>query len=182
MPIVHVGDTFPEFPFDTAYEEGLNSHSVLKGKTVFWFLRYIGCTVCRYDVHQIAQRYDEFKEKGAQVFVVMQSDAQHIQNDLKNTDTVLPFQIITDPEMKIYELLDIKATETKEELVAGVMDQLKEKSGKARELGFVHGDYEGNEQQLPALFIVDEDGTVEYAHYAKNIMDMPKVDEVLAML
>ena len=56
------------------------------------------------------------------------------------------------------------------------------KGEKAAACGFSHGDYEGNEQQLPAMFIVDEDGTVLYAHYARSIMDMPSVDEVLAML
>ena len=44
------------------------------------------------------------------------------------------------------------------------------------------GDYEGNELQLPAMFIVNEDGVVEYANYARNIVDLPTVDEVLAML
>ncbi|MEE3426094.1 MAG: hypothetical protein VZR26_11055, partial [Erysipelotrichaceae bacterium] len=81
-----------------------------------------------------------------------------------------------------YRLLDIKAAATKEEMVEGVMDKLKEKGGKAREAGFVHGDYEGNELQLPAMFIVNEDGVVEYANYARNIVDLPTVDEVLAML
>ena len=182
MARININDSFPEFIFNTVYENDLNSKEVLKGKTVFWFLRYIGCTVCRYDVHMIAKRYDEFKNKGAQVFVVMQSDREHVRNDLESTNTVLPFSIITDPEQKIYELLEIKAAESMDELKQGVEDKLKEKAAKARENGFVHGDYEGNEQQLPAMFIVNEDGKVEYAHYAKNIMDMPSIDEVLELL
>ncbi|MEE3425673.1 MAG: hypothetical protein VZR26_08925 [Erysipelotrichaceae bacterium] len=56
MTRINKGDTFPVFEFSTAYEDGLNSKEVLKGKTIFWVLRYIGCTVCRYDVHLIAQR------------------------------------------------------------------------------------------------------------------------------
>ena len=182
MPKVKVNETFPVFDFSTAYQDGLNSKDVLKGKTVFWFLRYIGCTVCRYDVHLLQNRYNEFVEKGAQVFVVMQSDRDHVRKDLESTNTVLPFQIICDPEQKIYELLEIVPAESMDALKEGVVEQLKEKGGKARELGFVHGDYEGNEQQLPALFIVNEDGTVAYAHYAKNIMDMPLIDDVLELL
>ena len=176
------GERFPEFQFDTAYEDGLNSSGVLKGKTVFWVLRYIGCTVCRYDVHRIAERYEEFKAKNAQVFVVMQSDKEHVRKDLESTDTILPFSIITDPGQKIYDLLSIEAASDKEALVDGVLEELKEKGAAAREAGFVHGDYEGNEMQLPAMFIVNEDGIIEYVRYAKNIMDMPKIDEVLAML
>ena len=101
------GDIFPLFTFDTAFQTGLSSHEVLKGKTVFWVLRYIGCTVCRYDVHKIAERYPEFTAQNAQVFVIMQSDRRHVQDNLSATDTVLPFEIITDPEQKIYDLLSV---------------------------------------------------------------------------
>lgn len=182
MPKVNVDEIFPQFTFSTAYEDSLNSKDVLKGNTVFWFLRYIGCTVCRYDVHLLQERYDEFTQKGAQVFVVMQSDQEHVQKDLESTDTRLPFAIICDPKQEIYRLLDIVPAESMDALKEGVEEQLKEKGSKARELGFTHGDYEGDEQQLPALFIVNEDGKVEYAHYAKNIMDMPLIDDVLALL
>ena len=123
MTKLNKGDAFPSFSFNTAYQNDLNSINILKGRTVFWVLRYIGCTVCRYDVKQIAERYQEFIDKNAQVYVLMQSDAQHVQNDLAKTDT-----------------------------------------------------------QLPALFILNEDGTAAYAHYARNIMDMPSLDEVLEML
>lgn len=42
--------------------------------------------------------------------------------------------------------------------------------------------YEGNEEQLPAVVIVDENGVIKYSHYAKNIVDMPTVDEMVNML
>ena len=180
MAKIEIGQKMPNFKFNTGYRNDLYVKDILKGKTVFWVLRYIGCTVCRFDVHCIQQRYDEFKAKGAQVFVVMQSDQAHIQADLKDID--LPFEIITDPEMKIYNELSIEAADSMEALVGDRLADLQEKGGKAGALGFKHGDYEGNEQQLPAMFIVEEDGTVSYVHYAKNIMDMPSVDEVLSML
>ena len=76
---------------------------------------------------------------------------------------------------------DAKYGFTTEQLFEG-FKLLKEKGAKAAACGFSHGDYEGNEQQLPAMFIVDEDRTINYVHYAKNIMDMPTVDEVLNLL
>lgn len=182
MTRIHAGDSFPEFVFQTAYEEDLFSRDILKGKTVFWFLRYIGCTICRYDVHLLSLRYEEFVRKGAQVYVVLQSDREHLQRDLKDAEPRPPFSIISDPEAKIYQLLDIRPAASMEELKAGAESKLKEKVAKANETGFFHGDYEGNEQQLQALFIVGEDNTVEYAHYAGNIMDMPSIDGVLELL
>ena len=182
MAKYQVGDKMPQLVFDTAYQTQVKMKDVLQGKTVFWVLRYIGCTVCRYDVHLIQERYEEFKNKNAKVLVVMQSDQQHIQNDLK--DIQLPFDIICDPEMKVYNELSIEPANSMQELGGGAdnIALLKAKGAKAAACGFSHGDYEGNEQQLPAMFIVEEDGTICYAHYAKHIMDMPTIDEVLELL
>ena len=182
MTKLNTGDKFPEITFNTAYKTDLHTPEIFHGTTAFWVLRYIGCTVCRYDVKLLAERYAEFQNKNTQVFVLMQSDAAHVQENLQKTDTVLPFEIITDPEQKIYELLSIEPAESMEALAEGVGEHLRAKARQARLCGFSHGDYEGNEQQLPALFIVNEDGTVKCAHYAKNIMDMPSIDEVLALL
>jgi len=180
MPKLNIGEQMPDFKFNTAKKNDLYVHDILKGKTVFWVLRYIGCTVCRYDVHMIAQRYDAFKEKGAQVFVVMQSDREHVRKDLQ--ETALPFEIICDEDQAIYHLLNIEPAVSMEALLGDGLEKLQAKGKAAAEAGFSHGDYEGNEQQLPAMFIVDENGKVIYAHYASAIMDMPGIDEVLALL
>ena len=47
------------------------------------------------------------------------------------------------------------------------------------ENGYEHGDYEGNEAQLPAFFAVDGEMNVLEAHYARNLGDMPFAKEVL---
>lgn len=86
--------------------------------------------------------------------------------------------------MTFYNALEIPATATKEERMPtdpGDIAKLEEKMKKVTEGGFVHGRYEGNEQQLPALFVVER-GKVSYSHYAKNSIDMPTVGEMLEML
>ena len=90
-----VGDYFPDFIFNTAYRKNLQVHEILNKETVFWCIRYIGCPVCRYDVHCIKEKYAEIQKKNAQVFVVMQSDQKHIQDVIKEDE--LPFEIICDP-------------------------------------------------------------------------------------
>lgn len=175
-----VGDIFPNLTVKTAYEADREVKDILKGKTIFWVLRYIGCPVCRLDVALIAERYEEFKEKGAQVFVVMQSDQEHIRESLK--ETPIPFEIICDNDMKFYDTLSIEPAGSMDELAGKMLDKLQAKGALADEYGFEHGDYEGDEQQLPALFIVDENGVITYAHYAEELIDMPDVDEVLELL
>ncbi len=182
MAKIKAGDKFPNFEFKTAYKEGLHVYDELKGKTIFWVLRYIGCTSCNFDVAMIAADYDKFTAKNAKVFVVMQSDQAHLKADLEKRP--LPFDIISDDKMEIYKALEIKAAETKEGLAPAPKDAEKfaEKRAKIKEMGLTHGDYEGDELQLPAFFIVEEDGTVSYVHYATSIADMPDVDEAVALL
>ena len=182
MPRLSVGEKMPDFVFRTAYKDEQRVSEVLKGKTVFWVLRYIGCTVCRYDVHMIAQRYQEFLDRNAQLYVVMQSDPEHVRRDIENSGETLPFEIICDTDQLIYNTLDIRPAASKLKLAGGGLLKLIRKGREAARAGFAHGDYEGNELQLPAMFIVEEDGTVSYAHYASNIADMPAVDEVLKLL
>ena len=182
MAKINVGEKFPNFEFKTAFKDGLHVNDVLKGKTIFWVLRYIGCTSCNFDVCMIAQDYDKFAAKNAQVFVVMQSDQAHLKADLEKRP--VPFEIISDDGMEFYKALDIKAAESKDELIGGAVGLAKfaVKGAKIKAMGLSHGDYEGDEMQLPAFFIVEEDGTVSYAHYAKSIGDMPTVEEALALL
>ena len=108
MAKYQVGDKMPQFVFDTAYQTQVKIEDVLEGKTVFWVLRYIGCTVCRYDVHLIQERYQEFKDKNAKVFVVMQSDQQHIQNDLKDIQLmVMQLPLLNQNQLLQYRWQDL---------------------------------------------------------------------------
>lgn len=140
----------------------------------------MGCTVCRYDIHLAQQRYDEVTAKGGKLVFMLQSRRDILEKEFENIP--LPFDIIMDPEMKIYEELEIKPAASMEELGGGKMGELMENGAAAKAAGFSHGEYEGNEQQLPAMFMVDKDGKIEFAHYAKDIMDMPVLDDVLKML
>ena len=56
------------------------------------------------------------------------------------------------------------------------------KAGIINELGIVHGEYEGNEEQAPAWFYIDGDMKVIESHYGKYTSDMPLADEALAKI
>lgn len=182
MTRLQAGNRFPNFTFSTNQKDNITISDILTKRTVFWVLRYIGCPVCRYDVHQIAMQYSEFQKRNTQVFVVMQSDKVHVNNDLQKTNEPLPFEIICDPDQSIYHRFSIDPAKSMADLAGNSLDKLKEKGEKAAQLGFTHGEYEGNEQQLPAMFIVEPNGVVSYAHYAENLMDMPTVDQLLSIL
>ena len=175
------GEKFPNFVINTVYENNIHITDIVNHRpTMFMVLRYIGCTVCRYDVHNLIMRYKEFEEKGVNVAVVMQSNPKTVQRDLNGEK--LPFYLICDEKQEIYKTLDILPAENMRQLVGNERDKLMEKGEKAKQAGFVHGDYEGVEEQLPAFFYIDSDLTVIKSHYAKNIVDMPSIDDMLNMI
>lgn len=176
------GDKVPNFTYRTAYEENLQLYDALKGKTFLIVHRYIGCPICRLDVQELAKGYDKLTKKGAQAIVVMQSDPEHVRSDLASTNTTLPFPIICDTEQEIYKTLNVRPAVSMLTLVGYGLPKLGLKFLKANRSGIKHGDFEGNEQQRPALFLLDEDGTILHAHYAKTLTDLPDVDGMLKLL
>ncbi len=176
-----VGEKMPNFTVNTVNENGVTIEKLVDGKkTMFMVLRYIGCTVCRYDVHLLTRKYQEFINKNVNVVVVMQSTPEIVQRDLNGE--ILPFNLICDEAQEIYKTLEINPAPDMPSLVGDGRALLKEKGTAATQAGFVHGDYEGIEEQLPAFFYVDKDLTVLEAHYAKSLMDMPTIDEMLAKI
>ena len=183
MAKLHVGDKLPNFEFKNAYDVTKTvEKDVLGKKTVFWVIRYIGCTICRYDVHVLAQLHEQFKAKGVQVFVVMQSDPAIVREELKEAN--IPFDIVCDPAMAIYKQFEIPCAADKAELGGNEaqMARLQVKGAAAKGCGFVHGAYEGDEMQLPAVWVIEADGTLSYCKYAEAVADIPTPAELLEIL
>ena len=64
MSKVKVDDILPDFKVTTNIHDDVQLSSLINQKTVFWIIRYIGCTVCRYDVHLLSVNYNRIKDKG----------------------------------------------------------------------------------------------------------------------
>ena len=106
MARLAVGEKMLDFTAAGAFgpEEALSSR-VGKGKTAIVFLRYYGCTLCQYDIHTYAEHYQEIVGDTGKLFVVLQSTPESIKKQM--TRETLPFEIICDPEGKLYKEFEI---------------------------------------------------------------------------
>lgn len=61
-------------------------------------MRYYGCTSCRLDLHVYAQRIEEFKAKGAELMVVLQSSPETVAEEAERdfSHLKLPADPVTD--------------------------------------------------------------------------------------
>lgn len=179
--MLEVGNLFPDVSYrsydgtikDLYAQIGQNPAAIL-------FLRYVGCTKCQLDIHELLSHQKEIAEKGVQVFVVFQSAPSTVRESL----TDFPFEIICDPIQALYKRFDVLPAQTKEEFLdvehfAKAHEAFQEKK---RTLGLVHGAYEGNELQRPAIFLLDASKRIVYLHYAASLMDMPSVESWLQMV
>ncbi len=57
-----------------------------------------------------------------------------------------------------------------------------DKIRKAAAAGYTHGEFEGNELQLPAAFVADSQGRLLWAHYGVSAGDVPGADQLAKLL
>lgn len=166
------------FKYDNVYEKNKDYLESKKNKIgVLVFLRYYGCTICQLDIREFNSLYDEFVKYNVDLKIVLQSKPEILINADKERN--LKIEIVCDPEQRLYKLFEIEAAKDIEQLKEG---NLMEKVADARALGLVHGEYEGNELQLPGMFIIGLNDKVIYEHYAKSGADIPRAKEVLEII
>ena len=118
MAKLYEGDLFPNIILSPYNSEEKNVSDFPGKYKLIWASRYIGCSLCRLDIHLLNENCDKFREKDCEVIVITQSDSKHIKDNLELTQETINYDLICDPEMKVYKLLDIKPAQDKSHMVA----------------------------------------------------------------
>lgn len=180
MAKLQIHDTMPDFSCPTPFTPAVPLSRILarvEGRTALVFLRYYGCPICQLDLQEYAGGIREITEAGGQLLVVLQSNPEKLAGRIE-PDT-FPFDILCDPEMKLYQALDIAPAAS---MVSMISFAAVKKIIRSRKRGLKHGDYEGNEQQLPAAFVLNRDREVLYAHYGTHAADIPDAAALAELL
>lgn len=173
---LEVGKTIDDFKFCT--QNGCKESFVKelkKEKTVLLFLRYIGCPPCNLTVLEINENLDKFKEKNMDIYVVLQSEVDVLNEAIEGKD--IEFEIICDPNMELYRKFSLGEASSPHEMRG---EGTQERIQASIDRGLEHGKYEGNEMQFPATFIVDDKGIILYSKYGQHVTDYPLVNELLS--
>jgi peroxiredoxin len=146
------------------------------------FRRFAGCPVCNLHLRSIVQRHAEIEAANIREVVVFHSTAQDL---LVHTDR-LPFDVVADPEKKLYAefgveasaraLLDPRAWTF---IVGGVL--------RSAHATIAHGTPapsmipQGGRLGLPADFLIANDGCVLACKYGHHAYDQWSVDQLLEL-
>lgn len=182
-----VGEKLENFVYDSP--KGMNQ--TLSGKTFIIFSRFYECELCRVLLASFTAAYPLFKAMGYDIKFVMQSDIYTLSKNQKK----YPFELVADPECKLYDMYNVFEADGIVNMLAG--DKLIEfvigkNVYKMLNLDMIESvnsamapaeETDGpRENQLCAFVAVDKDMNITYAHYAKTMTDFPDVKDIIKIL
>ncbi len=179
MARLREGQIFPDFTLQTPFEKGLKMADIAAKapKTAMVFLRYYGCTFCQFDMRNYKNLHKRITKDGGQFLVILQSDPVKLAGQI--TPESFPYPIVCDPEQAMYKELSIDPAESMEQMGG---EKTMAKIALVRATDLKHGDYEGNEMQLPAVFVMNEKRELLYVHYGESGGDSPTAEELEKLL
>lgn len=172
-----VGEQAPDFVAETldGSKVSLSEH---RGRPVWLaFFRYAACPLCNFRVHQLLSVWPKaFAGHDFVMYGIFQSPARKLEGLVKRHDP--PFQIISDPEMELYQMYRLEAS-MKGAFGADTRAALKG----ARKAGIpIVRPWDGPASRVPADFLIDPHGMIQRAFYGENIAQHIPFEEVSAFL
>lgn len=77
-----------------------------KANVIVFFIREYTCMQCRSHVSQLGKLYEQFKEAGAEIIVIL---GEGVEKARKYAEAIkLPFPILSDPDRAVYNLYELE--------------------------------------------------------------------------
>jgi len=137
----------------------LESLSAETAFVVLLFQRDHYCTNCRQQVQAVAERYDEFQTRDAEVASIVPEPAAKLESWQESYD--LPYPLLADPEAAVGDAYD-------QPVRFGILGSLSDFFGR-----------------MPAVAIIDRRGEtpeIVSTHRGSSTFDRPEIDELLSTL
>lgn len=180
---LEVGENAPHFKTKDINGEVLKLQKIFKShdQTLLVFLRHAWCPICNTRSHELINNYEQLAAQNIAVVVVYESKAESLKRYVD--DYQLPYHVIADPEGELYRKYKVERNMKKvvadfqgEEATQQLFEQ-----GKTLYKGS-HEDYiaEGEEGSdlIPADFLINQKGKIEFAYYGKYLGDHLSLEQV----
>ncbi len=125
---------------------------------------------------QLRDKATDFEKTGARVVLVGMGPPKESKEFLKKFS--LPFEMVCDPERKLYEAYGLKRMG----VLGFLSPSLALKSLSAVAKGNLVGMPEGDVKQLAGVFIIDITGHVRFRHLSADPSDFASAENILAAI
>ncbi|MGG4344749.1 redoxin domain-containing protein [Paenibacillus lautus] len=139
-------------------------------KLLLAFFRNAACALCNLRVHQFIQRYPQWQQQyHLDVICVFESPEAALHQHVGQQKA--PFPLIADPNAELYTRYGVETSVAKTQATLA-QPNVHQFTDEAEAAGFKLTPEEGsNFNRIPAEFVLDEDGILRIAHYARLITD-----------
>jgi len=141
-----------------------------RGPLLVVFYRGGWCPYCNYQIRELARDYPKFEALGVTPVLISVDRAEG--SALVKRSYEIPFPVLSDPELKAHRAFDVVLELTAQQLARY----------KAHGLDLAAWSGRGHRSiAVSSAFVVDEAGTVRWAHVAKDFKTRPSNEQLLAV-
>ena len=169
---IQLGDVFPNFKLTNTANQMVELNDLLqKGPVVLSFFRGSWCPYCNLELRALQQKIEVLEGKKATLVAISPQLLLH-SSALKETLS-LDFDLLTDQDNQVAKQIGI--TFSLQDYVLPIYERL----------GITLAAFNGgdkNELPIPAVFVLDQTGTITYKFVDSNYMNRVDVEELATYL
>ncbi len=189
-----VGTKLENFIYTDKNGNETDLKNTIKSNTLIVFSRYYECEICKAVLAMLTAAYPLLKIKKYDVKVVLQSD----RNTILKASGKYPFELIADPDKKLYDQYNVFEADGFVQMLAGdklyhtFVGKNVKKLLNTSMVDSIATYFDGNDAadndsgprqlQLNAFVAVDVNMNVTYSHYCKTIADFPSAKDLIQNL
>lgn len=125
---------------------------------------------------QLHRSKSRFTDAGSRILLVGMGAVEETAAFKNKFD--LSFPMVSDPDRELYDIFQIGFMSMKSLFTPKMAMRTASALARGHGVGIPHGDI----RQLSAVFIIETNGIISYAHYAKNSADHPSPEQLLEQL
>ena len=142
-------------------------------KVLITFYRFASCPFCNLRIHNIVQNYERYKEH-FEIVAIFESDLNMLQKQMQKYDS--PFRIMSDRKRLYYDAYNIEKSFIG--MIKGMLFRMPSLF-KSMFMGNIPLNIDSSILTMPADFLINEDGIIDIAYYAKDEGDHLDLDSLL---
>jgi peroxiredoxin len=173
------GDKAPVFSVKDIFGNDINL-SDYKGKKLYIsFFRHVKCPFCNVRVHRLMGKRVALEQSGLKVISFFENSDKIIKSSVLHQG-LMPWPMVGDLEKVIYAKYGVEESILKMMKTFMVHSELRKTIALANTLDSAkEKDSKHTNSLIPADFLINEDQTIEVAHYGAHADDHIHLDEVL---
>lgn len=165
----------PNIQTTDVYGQPFSLASLKGSKVLLSFMRFAGCPVCNFRVHELLKQSEAFAKQNIKLVLIYESSRENMLTYLH--DEKYPMTFIADPENKFYKAYGLEKSWSKffSSFFKGVLSKVIQ----GQKLFVKKPKDDGSINRMGADFLLDSTGNIQIAHYASFMGDDLPVQKIL---